>query len=106
MTYVNNIISDLKDYLQASIGDKIKDVILFGSRAYNNSLENSDYDILIILNSEYDWKEENNIIDLCYDINLKYDIIIDPHIISVFELNELRGRQTIFSKAIRSGVYA
>lgn len=100
------IIRDLKNYLLSVIGDKIKDVILFGSRAYSRSSGGSDYDILIILNSKYDWKEECEIIDLCYDIDLKYDIIIDPHIISIFELNELRGRQPIFSKAIKSGIYA
>jgi len=81
-------------------------VILFGSRAAHNSSEISDYDILIVLNSKYNWKLKSEIIDLCYDIDLKYDIIIDPHIISVLELNELRGRQPIFSKAIKSGVYA
>lgn len=100
------ILRDLKEYLQKSYKDSVKEIILFGSQAYGNSNDNSDYDILIVLDNDYTAHDENKIYELCYDIELKYNIIIDVHLISERELNTLRGRQPIFTKAIQTGLYA
>ena len=37
-------------------------------------------------------------IDICYEIDLKHDILIDPHILSESELNSIRGKATNFYK--------
>lgn len=100
------ILKDLKGYLQKSYKESVKDIILFGSQAYGNSNENSDYDVLIVLKNDYTARDENQIYDLCYDINLKYNIIIDAHLISEKELHTIKGKQPIFTKAIKSGIYA
>lgn len=100
------ILTNLKIKLKNRFGDKIKDVILFGSQTSDRANEYSDYDILIILNSEYDTKFEDQIIDICYDIDLKYNILTDTHILSKNELNTLRGRQPVFTNAIKNGIYA
>ncbi len=100
------ILKDLKSYLQKTYKDSVKEVILFGSQAYGNSNENSDYDILIVLEKDYNASDENQIYDLCYDMNLKYNIIIDAHLISERELTTIKGKQPIFTKAIKSGIYA
>ncbi|MCL4550288.1 MAG: nucleotidyltransferase domain-containing protein [Bacteroidetes bacterium] len=102
----NFILKALKKHLLDNFGDAVKEVILFGSQTQGNSTEDSDYDVLIILDREYNWNDENKILDLCYDINLKYNILIDAHIISQNEINSLRGRQPIFINAINSGLYA
>lgn len=106
MTDKLTILKDLKSYLQKTSMDSVKDVILFGSQAYGNSNENSDYDVLIVLKNDYTARDENQIYDLCYDINLKYNIIIDAHLISERELHTIKGKQPIFTKAIKSGIYA
>jgi len=100
------ILKDLKGYIQKGYKDSVKDIILFGSQAYGKSNEESDYDVLIVLEKDYTAKDENQIFDLCYDINLKYNIIIDAHLISERELGTIKGKQPIFSKAIKSGIYA
>ena len=51
----------------------------------------SDYDVLVILGNDYSGKDENKILDLCYDIDLKYDILLDVHIISSKELKRLNN---------------
>ena len=100
------ILSELKNHLVKNYGNPIKDVILFGSQARGDSQKFSDYDVLIVLDNDYSGKDENKILDLCYDIDLKFDILLDVHIISVKELNSVRGRQPVFQKAIKSGIYA
>lgn len=99
------ILSDLKRHLVQQFGTAIKDVILFGSRAGGKPQNDSDYDVLVILKKNYSGSDENQILDLCYDIDLKYGILIDLHLLSVKELSSIRGRQSIFVNAIKSGVY-
>jgi len=43
------IIRDLKIYLQNGFDTSVKEIILFGSQANGNSNDNSDYDVLIVL---------------------------------------------------------
>jgi predicted nucleotidyltransferase len=84
----------------------VRDIILFGSQASGKASAESDYDILIVLDNDYDAKIENKVYDLCYDIDLKYNIIIDAHLISTKELSTRKGRQPIFIHAIQKGLYA
>jgi uncharacterized protein len=100
------ILSDLKSHLITHYGNSVKDVILFGSQSRGDSNEYSDYDVLIVLLKDYTGKDENQILDLCYDIDLKYDILLDVHIISNSELTSIRGRQPVFVNALKSGIYA
>ena len=101
------IVKELKEHLISKFGDNIKDVILFGSQAKGTAKEYSDYDVVIILKSDYDWKYKNRIHDIIYDYELDNDILVDMHIISEYELNNtLRGVQPIFIDAINEGIYA
>lgn len=98
--------SDLKNHLLKNFGESIIDVILFGSHAWGGAHEYSDYDVLIVLDREYSWIDENKILDLCYDIGLKYEILWDVHLLSKYETKSLRGKQPVYSKALKSGIYA
>lgn len=100
------ILKALKKHLQNNLGSMIKEVILFGSRVIENAAEDSDYDVLIILTRDYNWNDENRILDLCYEVDLRYNVLIDAHIISQSEMDSPRGRQPIFINAINSGWYA
>lgn len=100
------ILQDLKNHLSEHFGDEVIQVILFGSQARNEEHKGSDFDILVILKSKYDWRLKEKILDLCYDINLKYDIFIDVHLLADEEINELRGIQPIFQNAILYGIRA
>jgi len=72
----------------------------------DDTTSNSDYDILIVVKNRTDWKLERQISDICYEIDLKYNIITDTHILSEDELNKPRGRQPIFVNAINKGYHA
>jgi len=100
------ILSELKNHLLKNFGESVEDVILFGSRAEDRSHEYSDYDVLIILDKDYDGKDENVILDLCYEINIRFNILLDVHILSTKELASPRGKQPVFYNAIKSGIYA
>jgi uncharacterized protein len=100
------ILTDLKVLLSQKYKDELKDVVLFGSQLKGKATKESDYDILIIFKHPSDWKKEREISDLCYEIELKYGIITDTHILSEDELKNLRGKQPIFANALSNGFHA
>jgi len=81
-----NIIKELKVLLTQKVGEDIKDVVLYGSQIQKNRNEESYYDVLIVLSRKYTWPERRKLRDICYEVSLKYDIIIDSKIISLQEL--------------------
>jgi predicted nucleotidyltransferase len=100
------IIKELKQILVNKFDKDINDVILFGSQLNGTAHKDSDIDVLIILNSDYNWKKKKEINNLCYEIDLKYDVFIDAQIISLNELqNSIRGKHPIFINAIKEGYH-
>jgi predicted nucleotidyltransferase len=99
------ILKDLKNSLLNRLNDNLVDVVLFGSQLTDNKTD-SDFDILIILKSKTTWRLEREISDVCFDIDLKYGILTDTHILSREDLNSPRGRQPIFKNAIKQGFHA
>lgn len=97
---------ELRNLLQERFKENFKEVVLFGSQASGQPRPDSDFDILVILNEMPDWKTEREISDICYLIDLKFNIITDTHVLSTSELNTLRGKQPIFVNAISNGVRA
>ena len=100
------IINDLKKVLSDRYREELQDLVLFGSQLSGKATKNSDYDILIVLKHKSDWKTEREISDLCYEIELKYGIITDTHVLSKDDLNQPRGKQPIFVNALLKGFHA
>jgi predicted nucleotidyltransferase len=101
------ILKELKQKLIDNFGDNILHVILFGSQATGKANEFSDYDILIVLKNIYTWQLENQIMNVCCDIQIDYEIYIDLIIISQAEIEtSLRGKQPIIINSLTNGIYA
>ncbi|MFH0866157.1 MAG: nucleotidyltransferase domain-containing protein [Bacteroidota bacterium] len=101
------ILRELKKLLSRKIGDNISDLIIFGSQLVSGKKENSDYDILIVLKNNYDWKTKEIIRHTCYDISLQFDIVIDSKIISINELYHTPlGMDFLYQEALRTGLRA
>lgn len=100
-----SLLVELKVILTHKFAGNISEVRLFGSRAYGKANKDSDYDILIILKNDYDWKYKNQILYTCFDFESKYDIFLDVKIISVNELQKtIRGLNPIYEEAINNGI--
>ncbi|KUK57772.1 MAG: hypothetical protein XD81_1401 [Bacteroidetes bacterium 38_7] len=105
---INNreILNDFNQLLRLHLSDNLKDLVLFGSRTTGKAKKDSDYDFLVILKQKADWKTEREISDLSYEIELKYNIITDTHVLGESELSTLRGKQPIYVNAIERGIHA
>lgn len=100
------ILATIKSVLQSNYNEQIKDIILFGSQANLPHDNLSDYDILIVLKNDYDWKFNRKLTDILFDLEIKYNILIDKHVISINELNNsIKGAEPIYQNALKNGVY-
>ena len=95
---------ELKELLVTTFPDTIEKVILFGSRVKGDAREYSDYDILVIVKHAYDWRFEDKISDTTWEIDFKHDIFTDVKVISLGELQTIKGKQPFIQDAFETGV--
>lgn len=103
----DKILHTAKTRLLAAFGDKIKDVILFGSRAWGKPKRWSDYDMVVVVRGDYDWRFRHAVSDVTTDIGLEYDVFLQMLVVSEDELqNTSQGYEPVFVKALSQGIYA
>ena len=80
---IKHILGEAKEILSEMYGDKLIDLILYGSYARGDEHKESDIDLAIILDNEISpFKEIERINDKIYDLDLKYNLVISIHPIS------------------------
>ena len=82
--------------IKEKYGDKIKKVILFGSYAREDHERESDIDVLIVGDVS-----SNELVDLSFDILLKYGAYISPHVISEERFSYLEREGYGFIKNVK-----
>jgi len=70
------ILREFKRELTEILGNKLVDVILFGSYVRGDYTNESDVDVLIIVKERPTIDEENKISKLCLKFLIKYNVII------------------------------
>ncbi len=101
------ILNLLKKKLKTVLGDKILQVILFGSLLRNEGNDLSDLDVLIVTNETLTWKEKSMVRDVCYDISVNFEILVDSKIVSKNEIDSsFLGKHPLVTNALDSGIYA
>ena len=68
-------VSEFARRVRAEFGSKVKDVILFGSRARGEGDEHSDIDIMLVMDS-LSWDIKCRISDIAAEENLKYHVVL------------------------------
>ena len=103
----DKILREAKTRLVNQFGEKIKDVILFGSRAWGKPSRWSDWDFVVVVRGDYDWKFRNEIWDVMTDVDLDFDLITQTLVVSEHELkHSIQGYEPVFVKALSEGIFA
>ncbi len=91
------IVEELSQQLGSEFGDRIDQVILFGSYARDEANEESDIDLLVVGDVTL-----NEVIDVTYPLSLKYGIYISPIVMSREHFEMLKAEETGFIKSVLS----
>lgn len=72
------VLEDIKEEISVSLGDELKEIILYGSYARNQQTADSDIDIIVLLDEKTaDMSSvRQKLADIKVDLSLKYDVVI------------------------------
>lgn len=80
---IKNILEEFKKEIEKLYGTRLKEVILYGSWARGDATDESDIDLLIVLEGKIvPGAEIDRMIDIITEINLKYDVLLSVYPIS------------------------
>jgi len=89
---IKKVLEKFKEEIEELYGKRLKNIILYGSWARGDATEDSDIDVVIVLEGKIvPGKEIDRMIDIITEINLKYGVLI-----SVYPISE-EGYSTINS---------
>ncbi|MGQ9571299.1 MAG: nucleotidyltransferase family protein [Thermodesulfovibrionales bacterium] len=80
---IKGILNKLKTEIEKLYGKRFKNIILYGSWARGEATEESDIDVVIILEGKViPGKEIDRMIDIITEINLEYGVLISIYPVS------------------------
>ena len=80
---IKEVLGEFRTELERLYGDKLKNIILYGSWARGDATEDSDIDLLIVLGEEIiPGKEIDRMIEIITEINLKHKVLISVYPVS------------------------
>lgn len=82
LSRIENAINEFCRLLRERLGRNLVDIRLFGSVARGTFTAESDIDILVVLHDE-DRLSRETVIEAAVDINLEYNVVISPVIMSM-----------------------
>jgi len=88
----NMIVTELKDTLKGSLGDRVYRIVLFGSKARGDYDEESDIDLAIIVKG-LTREMRNYILETVADLEIKYLIPLSTLVISEEGFEKLKKRE-------------
>lgn len=88
--------------LEDLLGDGLDQVILFGSVARGEASEESDVDVLVVLE---DKSLKDKVFDISYEIMLEKDVYISPKVVSKSEFEDIQETQFIEEIKEENNIY-
>ncbi|MBI4771486.1 MAG: nucleotidyltransferase domain-containing protein [Chloroflexi bacterium] len=82
--------------LQAELGNRVQQVILYGSRARNEGDAESDADVLVVLDT-VDRTADDTIVEAAFQVTMKYDsVVLSPVAWSLARYEQNRTDRLLF----------
>ncbi len=80
---LKTILAELRQYLAELYGDRLVEVVLFGSQARGDAVEGSDIDVLIVLKGKvYPGAEIDRTGNFVAALSLAYDVLVSSIFVS------------------------
>lgn len=103
---LEKVLMKTKQGLETVFGEKLKSVILYGSYARGDQNEESDVDVMALVEipKEDIPKFRDDVIDFCTDINLEYDVLVSINIQDDYTFYKYENSMPYFQNVIREGI--
>lgn len=99
------VLDEFKTELRRLYGDRLTDIILYGSYARGEARDDSDIDVMVVLRGAVaPGREIDRMIDVLTDINLKHGVLLA--VVPVSEEKFLRVNSPLLLNVRREGIPA
>lgn len=99
-----HILSRVKAHLEKAYGSRLRGVVVYGSEVRGEAQEDSDIDLLVLLDGDVDvWDDAKRIIHALYPIQL--DVVRPIHATPVNASVYESGEYGLYQNARREGVF-
>src|SRR5438045_674086 len=92
-------VAELAEHVRARFGARLRELGLFGSFARGEANEESDVDVLIVVD-DLTSQEGREVAHFCGDLLTKYDVIVSPFVVSTAHMELLRSRERLIAREI------
>ena len=90
---------ELRDWLRERFGLRFREMALFGSRARGEGNEDSDLDVLVVID-DLTYPEGRGIAEQCGDFLTRDDLIVSTFSLSTERWRELHDRERLIAREI------
>ena len=103
---MNIVLDRFTNGIQEILGERLKQIILYGSYARGDYNKSSDIDIMILTNltDEEISSARDEISDLAFDLEMEYNVIISPVIKNIDKFNYWLEVQPFYQNVKNEGV--
>lgn len=102
---IKKVLKEFREETEKLYGKRLKGIILYGSWARGDATEDSDIDVVIVLDGEViPGKEIDRMVDIITEINLKHGVLISVYPVS--EKNYSTINSPLLMNVRREGVPA
>ncbi len=85
-------LDELRAWLRARFADRVRELALFGSRARGEGHEDSDLDVLVVIDC-LTTMEAHDVAQFRGDLLTKYGVLVSPFVVSAARMSDLRARE-------------
>lgn len=84
--HIQSLLRDLRTRLEALYGDRLNQVVLYGSYARGEETPESDVDVMVVLEGEVDpWEENRRMSEVGYKTSSAYEELVTLYPVSLAE---------------------
>jgi predicted nucleotidyltransferase len=103
---VRRALGRFRAWLLERYGARLRELVLYGSRARGDADEDSDVDVLVVID-DFDVAERGALFEAAYDAGVDGDdyVSVSPFVVSTAQAADMRRRERrIFAEIARDGV--
>ena len=103
---LNELLQKFRAEVEKVFGSKLQDMILYGSYARGDNTDESDIDVMLIVDISPD-DELNSAIqlsDIVVDLNLEFDVVLSPLVESKEKYEKYKNINPLFANVEKEGI--